>query len=269
MAVFPPHLCLGVLLCFALPFGACRRRVNREKQFAAEEAFVRAIDEQAGPHDAGVWQRAVGDFDQAIALNPEEAKYFYYRGKAQDLQGNLDAAAADYTQALKLNKDWLEVYYWRGNVYYRQQKWAAALGDYRHSAAPNPKYLGLSFEHAYFWIIRARTGEKAAADQELAAYIEPYRPKYQTPAWELIVPDFLLGKITEQDFLVSANTLDLGQAGFLACQACYFVGVKRLLAGDKDGAAVAFRRSLTPDVFPESAFAIAELNALGQSPAAK
>ena len=49
----------------------------------------------------------MGDFDQALDLNPDSAEAFYNRGLAYSRQNVFDKALEDYTQAAKLSpKDW-------------------------------------------------------------------------------------------------------------------------------------------------------------------
>jgi tetratricopeptide (TPR) repeat protein len=51
----------------------------------------------------GNYGRAIADFDQAIALNPNRASAFRGRGDAYRQTGEFDSAIADYDQAIALN----------------------------------------------------------------------------------------------------------------------------------------------------------------------
>ncbi len=52
--------------------------------------------------DKGEYDRAITDYDKAIALNPEDAVAYYNRGVAYEELGNKQQAATDYQKALSL-----------------------------------------------------------------------------------------------------------------------------------------------------------------------
>lgn len=76
--------------------------------------------------------------------------------------------------------------------------------------------------------------------------------------------------MSEQDFLdvASASAKTSRQRMEQLCEANYYAGVKRLLAGDKDSAAVLFRKSVATGVkdFGEYIRARSELKVLGNPP---
>ncbi|HEX4043523.1 MAG TPA: tetratricopeptide repeat protein, partial [Xanthobacteraceae bacterium] len=51
------------------------------------------------------YDRAIADYDRAIALNPGFYLAYNNRGAAYDEKGNLDHAIADYEQALRINPE--------------------------------------------------------------------------------------------------------------------------------------------------------------------
>src|SRR5215467_1322434 len=50
--------------------------------------------------------RAIGDYNESIKLNPGDARAFYSRGNAHSNKSEHDRAIADFTQALALNPDY-------------------------------------------------------------------------------------------------------------------------------------------------------------------
>jgi lipoprotein NlpI len=84
--------------------------------------------------------------------------------------------------------------------------------------------------------------------------------------WTAKIGQFLTGAISEDEFLSLAKTSARNpkqQSGRL-CQAYYYAGMKRLLAGDKDGTITQLKKCLGTGEkgFLEYASATAELNAL-------
>ncbi|MEZ4662046.1 MAG: tetratricopeptide repeat protein [Caldilineaceae bacterium] len=92
------------------------------------------------PQRPGELDAAIADYDQAIALNPEDATAYNNRSIARrDLPGELDAAIADYDQAIALNPQYATAYNNRGNAC-DQGELDAAIADYDQAIALNPQY---------------------------------------------------------------------------------------------------------------------------------
>jgi Flp pilus assembly protein TadD len=53
-------------------------------------------------HLKGDYRHAIADFNLAIELAPEEAKYYYDRGLAYKATGNREAARRDFQRAIEL-----------------------------------------------------------------------------------------------------------------------------------------------------------------------
>jgi len=70
--------------------------------------------------------------------------------------------------------------------------------------------------------------------------------------------------MTEAVLFAAARSADAEKERGQLCEACYYVGVKKLLTGDNAGAAVYFRKCLATEVktFTEYRFAEAELKSL-------
>lgn len=216
---------------------------------AAAADFTAAIAQQAVFPEAyanrGYVKRLKGDLDGAIAdytkaieLNARLAQPHNHRGVAFALRGDFARAIADYTEALRLNPKYTEACLNRAAAHYCLRDWPAARDDLRQVLAINRG--DLDYPQLYLWIVRARLGETGEAGKELAAYFARPRRSPQD-GWPAKIGQFLLGNTAEKDFLaaITANDADTLQARL--CEAWYYTGVKRLLAGDAGGAEEGFR----------------------------
>ena len=97
---------------------------------------------------------------------------------------------------------------------------------------------------AYIWLIRAQRGEEKEASAELSAFLKV--PQVKTNEWEISVARFLSGNLAESNFLSQASTTArrpsevIGQVS----ESLYYAGMKRKLAGDKEGAREYFQKCL-------------------------
>ncbi len=94
--------------------------------------------------------------------------------------------------------------------------------------------------------------------------MNPERQLSQEP-WVVKVGAFLLGNVTEDDLMTAAASPDAAKDQGQHCEAWYYAGMKRLLAGDKKTAADDFNHSLATKQtrFTEYRLAEAELKVLG------
>lgn len=172
--------------------------------------------------------------------------------------GDVDGALANYSQAIARDTSDAAAYYHRGCAYFAKRDWAKALADFRRHCELRKDQPYQVFEaRFYIWLIRARLGEKEAADKELAPYLEGH-PAEWSNGWHARIGNFLLGKISEDDFLKSLSD-DKGEAYF-------YVGMKRALGKDQETAAQDFKKSVaelkpTTDLHQMAA---AELAAVGK-----
>ena len=119
---------------------------------------------------------------------------------------------------------------------------------------PNADYVAL-------WLWTIHTSQGGNADRELSDSTQWNAPP---EAWVSHTRRFLLEQMSEDDYLASAASPDPTLDQDQHCEAWYYVGVKRRLAGDKSGAADAFRACIATGKvdFYEYALAQAELNQL-------
>jgi lipoprotein NlpI len=130
-----------------------------------------------------------------------------------------------------------------------------AIADYRQVITLAPAHA--DYAHFFIWTLRVRLGERPAADAELADYFKSRAPTVEGE-WARTISNFLLGSVPEGEFLAAAQQgTDALKVQGQVCEAWYYSGLKRLLAGDRSTAADYFRRCLATDLsyFIEDALA--------------
>ncbi len=202
---------------------------------------------------------AIADCDRALELNPKLAGAYVDRGSAKLLKADADRAIADFNRALELNPKLVGAYDGRGSANFLARNWTAALREYRRFCElwqRDQEYPRLAI-----WMIRSRLGEREAADKELAT-----RFTAAPGSWVSKVKAYLLGNLSEADFLAAAASPDANTDRGQHCEAWFFAGMKNLLNGDKRAAAEFFKKCLATEQKSEIEyhFAQAELKALGQ-----
>jgi protein O-mannosyl-transferase len=89
-------------------------------------------------YNTGKFDKAIQDYDKAIAWDPSWSGVYYNRGLVYDKMGNLDKAIEDYDKAIALNPSWSQVYYNRGIVFDKMGKIDKALENFDRAIALNP-----------------------------------------------------------------------------------------------------------------------------------
>ncbi|HWB59010.1 MAG TPA: tetratricopeptide repeat protein [Chthoniobacteraceae bacterium] len=214
---------------------------------------------------------ALGDFNHAIQLDPQFAVAYGLRGMAEAQKDDPQAAFADFNRSIELDPSDSDSYEWRGNLESNSQKWSDAVADYRKCCEHSPE--DPDYPRLFLWIARARLGETEAGSKELADYLQTRGTnagaggKKMTPGdWPVKVAGHLLGTVSEEALLAAANSSDPKTDGDQHCEAWFYTGEKRLLAGDKAGAIDHFHKCIATGRtdFVEYEMARAELKNLGE-----
>lgn len=204
---------------------------------------------------------ALEDYNRAITLDSKSARYGL-RAEALHALGDLEGAVADFTRVLDAEPKTLYAYDCRGALYMCLHRWTDALADYRHALTLSD--YGLEDTRLHVWTLRTRLGEGEAASKELAESAAKRRER-APEEWPFKVMDHLLGQMTEAElFVAAAEAPDPRTQGVQECEAYYYGGMKKLLTGDKTGAAVDFRKCLATGhkEYREYQFAEDELKSL-------
>lgn len=91
---------------------------------------------------------ALGDFDEAIALNPAKATAYFNRGFLFNSLGKFEAAIHDFSEAIELLPDYDEAYFQRGNSYRQRGEFQRAVQDYSQAIRINPYCIKAYYKRA-------------------------------------------------------------------------------------------------------------------------
>ncbi len=201
---------------------------------------------------------SIADYDHAILINPELPSGHMLRAIAKQSGGDYQGAKTDYEAAITLDPNFADAYRCRGIINQLLGRWDAASSDYGRFCELTRD--GQDYPQFFWWVARARLGQTEDANKTLAAYLDK-RLETAQDGWTLPVGGFLLGRVSEAGLLTATASPDPKRESGQSCEAWYYVGIKKLLAGDRTAAAADFRKCLATGrkTFIEYQFAEAEL----------
>ena len=221
--------------------------------------YARAMAEGMSGADDAEWS----DLDTVAHLNPHFAGVYNARGAIKQKRGDLDGAISDFTSAINLAPQSFKHYCNRGLVKYEKGELEGAAHDFLQASQLEPSD---PYPEIFLWLVRVQQGHSPEANDQLSAFLDKHLDK-STDHWGSKVCSFLIGKTSESDFLGGKGSYFAFHQQGHECEAWYYVGVRRLLAGDKNGAADAFRKSRSTNAnrFQQYNLAGFELKRLGKS----
>ena len=214
----------------------------------------------------GDQEGAIADYTRAIETNPKYAAAYLNRGIAKKAGGDFNGAITDFNHSIDINPKDPRSYENLAVVSFLTRNWPDALANFQFACNVSTSHR--DYPHVWIWLIRSRQGDTDAANKELAAFLVQRLRDNQDAAsddWFSKVAGYLLGSITEPDLFAAAASSDAKKDSGQRCEAWFYAGMKKLLAGDKRTAADDFRNCLATrqDAFVEYQMAQAELKALG------
>jgi tetratricopeptide (TPR) repeat protein len=215
---------------------------DNDGAFADFNEAIRLEPKSAAAHVGRGWvsyskgekDRAIIDYDQAIELDPKFALAYTDRALAKFSKRDYEGAAMDLSQLIVLDPNNAQAYVDRATIELIARDFDRAIADYGETVRLDAK---LAYPRFYIWLIRFQQQRTAQANEELAAYLDK-GTGLSGGDWTTKVGTFLLGRITEADFLAAASSPDNQKDRNQHCEAWYYAGMKRLFAGDKKTAGV-------------------------------
>lgn len=231
---------------------------------------------------------AIRDLDRAIELKPDYVSALYVRGELHDAAGRAAEAEADYSRTIELAPEHADALNNRAWIRFHARRWDAAIADGQAALRLAPKAaialrvvgysqfatgdyaaaaktLGDAYEaeptadSSFALFIRHVALQRGgASDQRLATSSVAWKDQ----PWLTAIARFLTGALEEDGLEAAAkDTTDDGELAGRACEMHFYIGLKRLLAGDKSTARLRFRSALQTEqkTYIEYTLAEAEL----------
>jgi tetratricopeptide (TPR) repeat protein len=120
----------------------------------------------------GEFNGALSDFGEAIGIFPVEPEFYLNRGHVFLVQGNIEASITDLSEAIRLNPRIASAYNNRGLALRKKGDNAAALKDYDTAIALNPAFA-LAYSNRAALRETMGTRKTAIEDYQTALYLDP------------------------------------------------------------------------------------------------
>lgn len=104
--------------------------IEREQQQTAETRARAYTFRGYAYYTKRDYDRAIANYDEAVALNPNYALAYSQRGIAYGMKTGWDSAIRDWTKAIELNGNDADSYRLRGDAYQRKGNNKQAIADY-------------------------------------------------------------------------------------------------------------------------------------------
>ena len=122
--------------------------------------------------------RALADLNEAIRLDPRNAKAFSNRGGAWFKKGQLDQAIADCTEAIRLDPRMASAHGNRGVAWLKKKDLDKAIADLNEAIRLDPRDVHAISNRAAAWYEKAEP-DRAIADYTEAIRLDPRNAEYR------------------------------------------------------------------------------------------
>lgn len=231
-----------------------------DRALALEPGLVVAWRQRALAYRSkGDYERALADFEQAILLAPSDARLYTDRGVAYELLGDYPSAIRDFNRAISFKPNHASAIEGRGRTYFY-------LGNFAQAAADLQRGLALDTADVYgaIWLHLARQRMRQDDSEDFAAHAA----LVDSTRWPAPIVRYMLGDIRPDSLrtLAAAAELD-GQSQ--RCVVSFYLGEAALLRGESAAAQSLFdeTRTTCSKELNEHRAAVAELQRMGRSPA--
>ncbi|MEZ2329747.1 tetratricopeptide repeat protein [Mesorhizobium sp. RCC_202] len=113
--------------------------------------------------DMGKYDKAIGAYDQAIALDPDNRFGYFGRGRASAAKGDYGQAIADFDRVIQLAPNFAAAYFGRGLAKVTSGDADGALADCERAATLDPKAREAHYCKGMAWHAKGDAGRAIAA----------------------------------------------------------------------------------------------------------
>ena len=144
-----------------------------DKAVAGDPNFAKAYCNRGVAYAMqGQFDRALPDLNKALSLNPKYSKARYMRGLVYSQQKRYDLALADFNKALEINAGNDKALYFRGILYFSQGRHDLALADFHQALKINPRYANAYYNRGVAYYNKSLY-DKAIGDFNKSLELDP------------------------------------------------------------------------------------------------
>lgn len=129
---------------FVMPMGVLVVALLFNVGLAAAQDVKTYVEQGMQNSQAGRYDQALKDFNDALKLKPNDALIITYRGVVYYAKGQTDLAMKDFNRAIEIDPKAGKAYYQRGMIYENQEKYAQAVPELKKA-----KSLGYSVDPVF------------------------------------------------------------------------------------------------------------------------
>jgi lipoprotein NlpI len=231
-----------------------------DRALALEPGLVVAWRQRALAYRSkGDYERALADFEQAILLAPSDARLYTDRGVAYELLGDYPNAIRDFNRAIAFKPNHASAIEGRGRTYFY-------LGNFAQAAADLQRGLALDTADVYgaLWLHLARQRLRQDDSEDFAAHAA----LVDSTRWPAPIVRYMLGGLRADSLRALGAAAELnGQSQ--RCVVSFYLGEAALLEGETASAMSLFdeTRTTCPKELNEHRAAVAELQRMARPPA--
>ena len=118
------------------------------------------------------FDKAIGDYNEAIRLNPQSATAYLQRGLAYVMKVNLNKAIDDFSESIRLNPKNATTYFERGSIYDAKGEYDNAINDFNEVLQIDPKNIKALLKRGSVYS-KEKELDKAINDYNQVLQIDP------------------------------------------------------------------------------------------------
>lgn len=140
---------------FVLPFTILFLALLLSPSLAPAQDVKALVQKGMEDSQAGRYDQALKDFNDALKLKPKDPALITYRGVVYYAKGQNDLAMKDFNQALEIDPKFGKAYYQRGMIYENQEKYAQAAEELKKA-----KSLGYYIDPVFIESVEKKAQKK-------------------------------------------------------------------------------------------------------------
>ena len=203
---------------------SCDAVIDETMKNLANGYYYRAV----AKYEKNDFDGAIGDYTQALKVDPQDPDYLNSRAQAYEAKNELDKALADYNQSLKINPKSIYAYNNRGAAYQRKGDYARAAADYGEVTKLQPNNIDAWSARCWVRAMSPGQTQQALSDCDQALKIKADVPDV------LDTRGFVNLKLNQLDHAIKDYDAALKGDPKLA-GSLYGRGIAKIRKGDRNG----------------------------------